>query len=138
MIRVEVRGDSLIDLADEVTDETRPKARKAMREALNLFAAEIRRLLAIRTGEVSREGQPPAQQTGDLLRGVRVASVRVRGNTVMGAVEVGKHEDIEKVQGLEFGATGDDGRVLKPRPFMRPAEENVQTAVDKVLTEGVQ
>lgn len=131
-IRVEVHGDSLIDMADDITDEEKPRVRKIVREASTMLRARMQRILRARSGEPSAPGQAPAEQTGELANSIREIGTTVRQNIVRGGVEVGKEEDIEKVQSLEFGAVGPDARILAARPFMRPAEAAVEARVSRL------
>lgn len=137
MVKLEVYGDSLIDLADDVTEETRGPASKVMRKASLLMRDDMRRRVRRRKGQVSEPGQPPAEQSGELAREIRAVNTSVKGNVIRGGTEVGKAEDIPKVQSLEYGAVGDDGRVMKARPFMRPTEEAIQAEVDRMLREAL-
>lgn len=137
VVRVEAYGEGLIDLADDIVDEHLPPARKAVRGASLLMRDKMQRLLRKRRGEVSEPGQPPAEQTGELAITVRALNTTVRGNVISGGVEVGKSDDIPKVQSLEYGAVGDDGRVLKARPFMRPTEESIEAEVDTMLRKAL-
>ena len=132
MMRVEIYGDSLIDLADEVVEETRVPMLRKMRSASRLLADRVRQMLRSTGTGVSEPGQAPGMDTEELANSVRPIGTRVRGNVIRGGYEVGKEDDIEKVQSLEFGATGDDGRILAARPFMRPAEAQSEAAITKL------
>src|SRR5690606_15435712 len=142
VIRVEVRGESLIDLADDVTDETLPVVKDLMRRASDSLLSEVRRRLRTRQGpEPSPPGEPPAQQTGALARSFERMPVRVRGRTVSGGIR--STEDYRKIGALEYGGVrtpkGTQGSEwakrkvrsalksqgtfhIRARPFLRPSE----------------
>lgn len=78
--------------------------------------------------KASAPGQPPAVDTGALRNSIGMG-------VVGGVVRVGS--GLAKAPLLEFG-TLDDGGVLAPRPFMRPALEDARAAMGQVTTGELQ
>jgi hypothetical protein len=77
-------------------------------------------------GGVSRPGQPPAVQTGQLSRDLR-AFIQ-NGDTLVLTVA---SESQAKAMALEFGSTS---RNLRPRPFLTPQKEISRQRLAKTLT----
>lgn len=127
MMRIQVRGDdSHIDMADEVVDESIPIVKKAANEVGDAFLLDIRSRLRRRQGPGSAPaGESPAEQTGELARGMRRLAARVRGRVISSGV---RHTSMtfEEINSIEYGAVGPNGRVSKARPFARPAEEALE------------
>jgi hypothetical protein len=123
MMRAKVYGDdSWLDLADEVTDDTIPIVKRAANAASDVYLNDLRSRLRSRKGPgAAPEGQSPAEQTGELVNGLRRIAANVKGRIVKGGV---RHTsmDYEEINSIEYGAVGPSGRVSKARPFIRPAE----------------
>lgn len=128
MIRTRITGDNLIDLADEILDETIAPVKAVAEQAGGILLADVQRRLRTRSGETAPEGEAPAYQSGDLLNSFRRLPVRVKENTVTSGIE--SSEPFGKVNGLEYGRVTPEGKQVKARPFLRPAEEAVQSKVD--------
>lgn len=133
VLKFEVYGDK-IDLADEILEEFVPIAKKAVNDASELLLAEIERLLTLRSGTAKTaapEGQPPEQDTSELVKSWRRIPARVRGNSVTGGV---KSNDPKAIR-LEYGLTDKLGRRILPHPFLRPAMANTRDAIGQLLQE---
>jgi hypothetical protein len=131
-VNVRVYGDKL-DLADELADEFHDEAAKAVTDGAKILLAESHRLIA-RWGPnaPAPAGQTPATITGDLLRLTRLRRGRVRRNSrvAQAAVQYAPHSWL-----VEFGHINVDGTRTLPRPFVRPAVENTEADIDRLLTE---
>lgn len=131
MIRVEVYGDNLIDVADELIEEMIEPAKAAVKDARDLVFEEAKRLLNRRTSGPAVAGEPPVRRTGDLERSMAKTPVRVRGR-VVDAGWVVKHPGAMR---LEVGFVDQRGVRTLPHPWMRPAEENTKDEVEARLQE---
>ena len=129
-----VREDK-IDLADELIEEFRTEARAVVREGVDLYVAKIKRNLTRISGRVSQEGETPARQSGELERSFKRGSIRLGRDKASISGTIDSTEPWEKINGLEYGATGPDGRRLLPRPYLRPAEQAVEPKIEKLFEE---
>lgn len=133
-MRVFVGGDDLIDLVDEITEETLPIAVDAVDRGADVLLAKTQELLRRRRGpESAPEGEPPAAQTEALVKSFRKLKPRVQGRVVTSGIR----SDAEAVNRLEFGATDSRGIVTKPHPFLRPAVEQTEGAITKLLEDAL-
>lgn len=130
-IRVEVYGDSLIDVADELLDEMVEPAKAAVKDARDLVFDEARRLLSLRSSGPSIEGAPPVQRSGELLRSLRKTSISVHGRVVSAGFQT-KHPGAMR---LEWGFVDERGIRTLPHPWLRPAFSNTYDAVEKRLSD---
>jgi HK97 gp10 family phage protein len=135
MIRYEMRGDNLSGLADEALSELRQRAEpKVLQSLLHLTGAAKRMLSRPGRGRIyvkgrvthqaSAPGDAPAVDTGRLRASITHDGPHVTGDTIRG--EWGTN--VEYAAALEYGT-----RHIAPRPYMRPAEEAEQSAVDAIL-----
>lgn len=129
-MRVTVYGDKL-DLADELMEEFHAEAKSAVHDAAALQLAEVKRLLALRRGTPAPGGEPPAEQTQDLLRSFRLIAPRIRG-AVASSGWRSLHPGANR---LEFGFTDVRGIRTLPHPYARPAIANTEAAVERLLQE---
>lgn len=133
-IRVTIEGDNLIDLVDEIEEETLPIALNAVDRAADVLLGKTQELLRRRRGpEPAPEGQPPAEQKGDLAKSFVKIKPRVSGRVVTSGIR--SNED--GVNRLEYGATDSRGIVTKPHPFLRPAVEAAEPVVTKLLEDAL-
>lgn len=142
MIRVEVGGDTLAGLGDEVLAELRPRAEAAVADAAMHLHGTVRETLSRRgTGRVYRRGkrgrthqasapgEPPAVDTGRLRNSIAMKGPTWEGDAVTG--EVGTN--VEYAARLEFGGTDSRGVRIAARPYMRPALEQAAPAIERRL-----
>lgn len=118
---------AIADLNESVTGARNP----AVQAAARVLRDKIREQLDQRSPEPSAPGESPRRVTGRLRRSVR-------DGIVNGVQRVGTDDFRAPI--LEFGARHDDGKVLEPRPFMRPgkqaAEKEMGHAIAKELRGG--
>lgn len=130
-LKVVVYGDK-IDLADDLRDEFHAEAKDAVIEGANILIREVDRLLTMRRGTsrtAAPEGQPPEQDTAELVRSFTVLPGRVKGNVASSGVQ-SKHPGANR---LEFGFTDRRGIRTFPHPFMAPAIANTETEIGELL-----
>lgn len=104
----------------------RGKVQRAMKQASEAVAADVRESISTPYPPPSDPGLPPHLRTGQLAKGVRAEpthktltkiSVRVVSRRQPAAGEKGRKRDPEYVpQALEYGTAR-----MSPRPYMRPA-----------------
>ena len=131
-VAVRVYGD-YIDLADEIMDELLPRAKDAMTEARDLIYDEAKRLLTMRgPGPPAPPGQPPATQTGELVRSLRKLPVTVSQSRR--TIKTGISSNHPGAARLEFGART-SGLIGPPiaHPWLRPAFENTRAEYTRIL-----
>ena len=130
-IKVQVYGDK-IDLADELQEEFHAVAKDVVKEAADLWLAEIRRLLSLRAGPpAAPEGEPPAYRTKDLMDSFKRIPARVRGRVASSGIR----SDHEGANRVNVGFTDSRGVRTLPHPFVEPSRENIEPAVTALLTE---
>jgi hypothetical protein len=130
---LQITGD-VLDLADELQEEFVDGAKVAMRQGSRLLRDEVRRRLRLRKGPVpAPEGEPPAEQTGELVRSIKVLPVRVRGRVVSGGIKT----DHPGATRLEFGAVDKRGVRTFPHPFLLASQEAVADEVTRLLNEAI-
>lgn len=99
-MKVRVTGDH-IDLADELEEEFKAVAKETVREAASVLLAQVQDNLRRRSGpEPAPPGEPPARQTGKLLRSWKLSPVWVGRRAV--ACSVRSNHPAAWV--LEYGA----------------------------------
>jgi hypothetical protein len=138
VIRVHVYGDN-IDLADELKDEFVPKAKAAINEASEVLLEEVKRLLSLRQGSAKTaapEGQPPEQDTGELIRSFKRMPARLSRESegapaVVGGIRANNDYGVR----LEYGQTDARGIRTLPHPYLRPAMVAVEPRIDALLQE---
>jgi len=80
-----------------------------------------------RTHTASAAGQPPATDTGDLVRSISI-EVKERPKTIEGRLIVGEDYAIH----LEYGTTN-----MQARPFLQPAFEKSKPKIKAKFAKGV-
>lgn len=130
-MRIEVYGEGLIDVADELLEEMVEPAKDAVKDARDLVFDETKRLLNRRTSGPSIAGEPPVRRTGELERSMRKTSVSVRGRVVQAGFSI-NHPGAMR---LEVGFVDERGIRTLPHPYIRPAFENMADAVEARLQE---
>ena len=82
----------------------------------------------------SAPGEPPAVDAGRLRSSIGHEEVQLLGETI--SIRVGTN--VEYAAALEFGNVYKNGRVLLPRPFMRPALEASKQEMTDALVADLQ
>jgi hypothetical protein len=159
-MRIEVRGDDLIDLADEFIEETKPVVVSLMNRVSNVVLTAAQRRLSAVSGRTSAPGESPSMRSGALFRSLKIVGATVKGRVVRGGVQ----SDHPGAGNLEWGGAGltknvTEGlhltgaarkrlrkdladspgatRMIAARPFLRPAEEQSEAEVTRILNEGL-
>lgn len=129
-VYVRVEGEKFIDLVDEIQDETIGAAKELAAQGGDLLLADVKRRLKSRSGQPAPAGESPAYQSGELHNSFRRLPVKVKENTVTSGIR--SSEDYGKVGAPEFGYVSANGKQVKARPFLRPAEQAIQPELDKL------
>lgn len=134
---VVIGGDSFVDLADEIMEETRPVVFELARSAGKILLSDVQRRLRRRVaastntkhGTPAPPGEPPAYQSGATYRSFSTLGVRVQDNVVTSGI---KSSMPAEVNSLEHGHVTAAGTMVAPRAFLRPADESVQPEIDRL------
>jgi hypothetical protein len=126
-----VYGDKL-DLADELRDEFVQGAKDAVRDGAGLLLAESKRLITRFGPGPAPADSTPGTVTGNLLKLTKARAAKLgRGRaSAVAAIQYAPHSFL-----LEYGHDNADGTRTLPRPFVRPAVENTEGAIDRLLRE---
>lgn len=130
-VRVEVYGDNLLDVADELLDEMIEPAKAAVKDARDIVFDEAKRLLNRRTSGPAIEGEAPVRRTGELERSLKKTAVSVKGRVVSAGFS-SKHPGAMR---LEHGFVDKRGVRTLPHPWLRPSFENAKGRVEARLQE---
>jgi hypothetical protein len=135
-MKFEIYGDRL-DLADELEDDFRKEARAAVREGVDMLIAETKANLRRIGHRVSRPGEPPGMDTGDLERSIRRGRVRLGRDKRSVSGEMVSTLSYEEVNGVEYGHVKPDGTRVEPRPFIRPAMAETEPKIARLFEENL-
>lgn len=130
MIRMEIAGDSFIDLTDEIVDDARAPLVEMATKASDVMLERVKRALHTRVSQPSTEGEAPAYQSGELWRSFSRMATRVRGLFVQGGIK--STLSFEEVNSVEYGHVTKGGRHVGPRPFIRPTEDAMSGDVQQI------
>lgn len=123
-----------LNLADELEEEFQKNARVAMTRCADVLLRNVRTNLRKRKGpEPAPEGQPPAEQEGELSQSFRRLPTRVKGRYASSGVE-SAHPGAAR---LEWGKTDVRGVRTFPHPYLAPAAEESEAEITAILTELV-
>lgn len=130
MIRVSMgRIEGGDEMSADLMAELRKNAPRAVRAGRRVIAAEMKRLLSLRSGGPSAPGQPPAKVSGELVRAMKTPPVRERRWGAEAAIQV----DHEGANRLEYGYRDRRGIETAPHPYAGPAIANKQDAADRAM-----
>ena len=121
-LRVEIYGDSKLDLAGDLLEEFRREAKDAVRDAATILLAEVRSRL--------RRGDPE-YETGDLYTSFQIINPSVRGSVASSGIK----SDDPGVNRVEHGYTDIRGIGTLPHPFVRPGIKAAEGPIHQLLQE---
>lgn len=127
-MKLVVETDGAIDLADELEEEFRPRARRVMQTASAIVLARIQSLLRTRQGTrytAAPAGAAPERDSGELARSFRTLGVRVQGRIVEGGI----WSDHPGANRLEFGLVDVRGIRTFPHPYVAPVMRGAEDVV---------
>lgn len=116
--------------ASIVADDARELLRKTTARGRRYKVGPLTVVLRGEQNDGSKPGGPPAQQSGELRRSIRVK--RARRDGLAYAIETEAYALF-----LEEGASGPGRRRLEPRPFLSTALENNRAFLEAYIAEHV-
>lgn len=128
-----IYGDKL-DLADELEEEFRAKAKGAMGEAGTLLLGDVQQRLRRRQGTrltVAPPGEPPEMDTGVLVASFKRIPPSVKGRIASSGIQ----SDHPGANRLEFGMTDRFGRRTLPHHYVAPALAAMEAPITALLQE---
>jgi len=137
VIRVTVRGERVEGFADELYTELIPSMERQVTRASELFADRLKQTVG--RPPPSTPGGPPARRSGELQRALNAIPIRRTKTSVRGGAGVWVDDPAErsriarKAAALEYGGTDRKGRYHPPYPFLRPTEEALRDAIERML-----
>jgi len=125
-----------IDLADELEEDWRKgDARPKVVEGVDLYV-DAAKANARRTGSrVSRPGETPGVDTGELERSIKRGRIRLGRDKRSFIGEVVSSLSYEEINSVEYGHVNADGTRTLPRPFLRPTDASVGPKIAALLEE---
>lgn len=131
-VRIVVRGDDRLDLADEIREEFHREVKGVMDEAARIALADVQGQLSLRKGTPrtsAPEGQPPEFDEGDLYRSYRTIPARVKGDAAISGVQ-SNHPGAARI---EFGGVDERGIRTLPHPAVRIGFQNAEPKIEALL-----
>jgi len=126
-----------IDLADEMEEDFRKDATAAVRKGVDIYVDAAKATLRRTGSRVSRPGETPGVDTGELERSIKRGRVRLGRDKRTVTGQVVSDKSYEEVNSVEYGHVNADGTRTLPRPFLRPTDEQVGPRIAELLEDLV-
>ena len=126
-----------IDLADEMEEDFRKDATAAVRKGVDIYVDAAKATLRRTGSRVSRPGEAPGMDTGELERSIKRGPVRLGRDKRSVTGQVVSSRSYEEVNSVEYGHVNADGTRTLPRPFLRPTDEQVGPRIAELLEDLV-
>jgi len=124
-----------IDLADELEEDFRKDATDAVRKGVDIYVDAAKANLRKTGSRVSKPGETPGVDTGELERSIKRGPVRFGRNKRSVIGQVVSSLSYEEVNSVEFGHVNRDGTRTLPRPFLRPTDVTAGPKIAALLEE---